>query len=153
VLSKGKPTYVRLWNDKPNVSPGRTHRFRNRLPNGEIKFKNEKLIDNQFGVRSNYWQYPVGLHIAKEAWVRAVAHGALMPERMAEDLILSYSKPDALVFDPFCGLATTSKMALLNDRRYLGMEDNNEFHQLAIRRMKEAHEKYEKRLIDRLEEA
>lgn len=73
-----------------------------------------------------------------------------MPEKMAEDLILCYSKSDDLVFDPFCGLATTCKMALLNHRRYLGMEIDKEFHRLAERRMKLAHLKYRQRLDELL---
>jgi site-specific DNA-methyltransferase (adenine-specific) len=146
ILTKGKPKYVKLWDDKPNVCPGRVHVFRNRRPNGELRSVEDTVIDHRFGVRLNYWRYAVGRHIAEESWVRAVRHGALMPEKLAEDLILSYSKPDALVFDPFYGLATTCKMALLNHRRYLGMEIGQDFHRLAVRRMKEAHQAYERRL-------
>jgi hypothetical protein len=69
-----------------------------------------------------------------------------MPEKMAEDLILCYRGPDDLVFDPFCGLATTCKMALLNHRHYLGMEIDEKYHRLAERRMKLAHLKYQQKL-------
>jgi len=73
-------------------------------------------------------------------------HPALMPEKMAEDLILSYSQADDLVFDPFCGLATTCKMALLNHRQYLGMEVDGKYHRLAERRMKLAHLNYRQKV-------
>lgn len=94
----------------------------------------------------NVWHYATGRYAAEETWVRKAAHGAIMPEKMAEDLILCYSKPDDLVFDPFCGLATTCKMALLNHRRYLGMEIDQKYHRLAEKRMTLAEMKYRQKL-------
>ena len=101
-------------------------------------------------MRPSVWRYAVGLHIAKEDWIRQVPHGALMPEKMAEDLILSYSMPDDLVFDPMAGLATTCKRALLNHRQYLGMEISQSYFQIAERRMRLAHEEYKVRLFEKL---
>jgi DNA modification methylase len=43
-----------------------------------------------------------------------------MPERMAADLIRTWSDVGDLVFDPSAGAGTTLKMALLSYRRYLG---------------------------------
>jgi DNA modification methylase len=83
---------------------------------------------------------------SSEDFVTQAAHGAIMPERMASDLILSYSRPNDLVFDPFSGLATTAKMALLNHRRYLGMEIDPTFHAFGERRMRLAHVKYREKL-------
>ena len=147
IVSKGKPSVVNLWNDKPNKNAGRSKTAHRRLPNGQKEKRKQTWIIAEYGRRGNVWSYPTGVHVAKEAWVReAKDHGAIMPEQIAEDLILSYSKPDALVFDPFCGFCTTPKMALLNHRQYLGMEDNAGFHELGIRRMKEAQDEYERRL-------
>jgi DNA modification methylase len=146
ILSKGKPRTVNVWQDKRNRSPARVHTFQNRHRNGQLLGVKEVVRHNKFGTRTNIWRYAVGLHVASEAWVRRAAHGALMPERMAEDLILSYSKPDDLVFDPFCGLATTCKLALLNHRRYLGIEVNEMFFRLAQSRMRLAHVEYRGRL-------
>lgn len=151
ILSKGKPRAVRLWQDKRNRSSARVHTFQRRHRNGQLLDVEEVVRHNEFGTRPNVWRYAVGLHVAREAWVRQAAHGALMPEKMAEDLILSYSKPDDLVFDPFSGLATTCKMALLNHRHSLGMEINQHFFELGVRRMRLAQVQYERRLAMDLE--
>jgi site-specific DNA-methyltransferase (adenine-specific) len=145
VLSKGEPTDVHLLRDRVNKHGGEGRAVRFRLPDGSVK-KQERYVISPTGARSSVWRYAVGRHVAEEPWVRRAAHGALMPEKMAEDLILSYSKADALIFDPFCGLATTCKMALLNHRRYLGMEVSAEYHRLAVKRMSQAHARY----LDRL---
>jgi len=61
-----------------------------------------------------------------------------MPEQMAEDHILSWSKVGDLVFNPFAGAGTAMKMALLNHRRYLGFEINPKYVEIARRRLREA---------------
>jgi site-specific DNA-methyltransferase (adenine-specific) len=145
ILSKGQPTTVDLRRDKLNKNKGQTRTAHRRLPNGEREKRVQKWTLGKYGRRPNVWRYATGVHIAEEAWVRE-KHPALMPEKMAEDLILCYSRPDDLVFDPFCGLATTCKMALLNHRHYLGMEIDEKFHRLSERRMKLAQLKYKQRL-------
>jgi site-specific DNA-methyltransferase (adenine-specific) len=145
VLSKGKPTTVNLFRDRQNKTSGRTTRYRKRHSDGDFDRRTRSCVIGCYGYRSNVWCYATGIHTAKEEWVRK-EHSALMVEKMAEDLILSYSKPDQLVFDPFCGLATTCKMALLNHRRYLGMEIDQRFYSLAERRMALAHREYAAKL-------
>jgi len=61
-----------------------------------------------------------------------------MPEKMAEDFILSWSKVGDLIFNPFAGGGTAMKMAFLNHRRYLGFEANPRFVEIAQRRLTEA---------------
>jgi site-specific DNA-methyltransferase (adenine-specific) len=93
-----------------------------------------------FGIRSAIWTYPTGRNVtAKEAY--AFGHPALMPEQMAEDHILSWTKVGDLVFNPFAGGGTALKMALLNYRRYLGFEINPRFVKIARRRLREAEAK------------
>jgi site-specific DNA-methyltransferase (adenine-specific) len=65
---------------------------------------------------------------------------------MAEDHILSWSRPGDLVFDPMAGAGTTCKMALLSHRRYLGFEINPLYHAIAERRMRDAQDEYRRRL-------
>jgi len=43
-----------------------------------------------------------------------------MDEKIAKDLIVSYSNQGDLVFDPMSGSGTTCKMAYLKRRLYLG---------------------------------
>jgi DNA modification methylase len=62
-------------------------------------------------------------------------HPAIFPERLAEDHILSWSNPGDLVLDPFMGSGTTGKMALKNNRRFVGIEISPEYVEIARERI------------------
>ncbi|QDV36977.1 DNA-methyltransferase [Tautonia plasticadhaerens] len=147
ILSKGRPRTVNLLRDKPNRQAGLVYTDAPRpLAQRERPLPSVKGRPiSALGVRSAVWTYPAGGRTTTRDRY-AFDHPALMPERMAEDHILSWSNPGDLLFDPFCGAATTCKMALLNHRRYLGFEINPQYHQIALRRMRDAHAEYRRRL-------
>ena len=66
----------------------------------------------------------------------AFNHPAIFPEKLAQDHILSWSNPGDIVFDPFLGSGTTAKMAVLNDRKYIGFEISKEYFDIACQRLK-----------------
>lgn len=134
ILAKGSPMTVNLLKDRKNKSEGRLRVEKQRYANGEF-CERPAYRASATGKRLKVWRYAVGKHAAAEPWVRQAAHGAYMPEKQAEDLILSYSRAGDLVFDPFSGCGTTAKMALVNHRHYLGFEIMPEFHRLAERRL------------------
>ena len=63
-------------------------------------------------------------------------HPAVFPEKLAEDHIISWSNPCDVVFDPFMGSGTTAKMALLNNRNYIGFELSEEYCKIAEERIR-----------------
>jgi len=63
-------------------------------------------------------------------------HPAQFPEQLARDHILSWSNPEDIILDPMCGSGTTLKMALENNRRYIGIEISEEYIKLAEDRIK-----------------
>lgn len=110
--------------------------FMNRKRDGSFAPTRKSKV-HPYGLRSAIWEYATGKHnTAKEIY--AYEHPALMPEKMAEDFILSWSKVGDLVFNPFAGGGTAMKMALLNHRRYFGFEINPKYVEIARRRLKEA---------------
>ena len=139
ILSKGKPKIVRLLRDRPNRTAGRlsggglTYRDRS-----GTWYRRPSTTVPSHGIRGDCWVYDVGgRKTTSDSY--AYAQGALMPEWLARDLILSYSEAGDLVLDPMAGAATTCKMALLTHRRYLGFEPWDEAHGIACRRMQDAH--------------
>jgi site-specific DNA-methyltransferase (adenine-specific) len=54
-------------------------------------------------------------------------HPAAFPEKLAEDHILSWSNEGDLVYDPFMGSGTTAKMAMKNNRNFVGSEISEEY--------------------------
>ena len=66
----------------------------------------------------------------------AFEHPAIFPERLAADHIISWSNKGDLVFDPFMGSGTTAKMAMINNRNYLGCEISADYVKIAEQRLK-----------------
>lgn len=65
------------------------------------------------------------------------AHFATFPPKLIEPCVLAGCPEGGFVFDPFSGSGTTGQVALQNGRRYLGIELNDEYQQLAIGRLSE----------------
>lgn len=65
-------------------------------------------------------------------------HPAQFPEALASDHILSWSNPGDVVFDPFLGSGTTGKMALLNQRKFIGVELDPGYFKIAKKRIEKA---------------
>jgi len=70
--------------------------------------------------------------------VNAFDHPAIMPEALANDHIISWSNEGDVVLDPFMGSGTTGKMALLNNRRFIGVELSPEYVEIAKKRIEDA---------------
>jgi len=146
VFSKGRPRSVHLIRDKENKHAGLLRRFKARTPDGKLRYAKHAKPIAEKGVRGPVWECHAGFQ-KTTGDLYAYDHPALMPEEMARDLIVSWSKPGDLVLDPFLGSGTTSKMALLNHRHFLGFEVHEPYYRIAVRRMKDAQAEY-RRLLD-----
>lgn len=62
-------------------------------------------------------------------------HPAIFPEALARDHILSWSNEGDTVFDPFLGSGTTGKMALAHGRKFIGIERDADYFDIACRRI------------------
>jgi len=139
VLSKGKPKTANLIMDKPNKRFGEKITGTGRNPDGTLKqhtaVKNKtNRVVKEFGVRTNVWLYSVGKwKVTKDDY--AYKHPAIFPEQLVKDHILTWSNPGDIVFDPFLGSGTTAKMALLNNRNFIGFEISEEYCEIAEQRI------------------
>ena len=64
-------------------------------------------------------------------------HPAVFPDKLAEDQIISWSNEGDLVFDPFMGSGTTGKMAILNNRNFIGVELVKNYYDISMKRIGE----------------
>lgn len=144
ILSKRKPTKVCLLNDRVNRTANQIVNGCERQINGKLTKKhgmNWRRI-KEYGVRFNIWQYKTGWNLSyNEEFLKG--HPAIFPEKLAEDHILSWSNKGDLVFDPFTGSGTTLKMAILNERNFIGSEISKEYCEIAQKRISKAQEKQE----------
>lgn len=136
VLSKGTPVTTNLIKDKENKSPGREVCYSSRKKNGDTVISHGSTHNKQvstYGIRYNVWDiYPV--LSSKER----TGHPAQFPEPLARDHIISWSNPGDTVFDPFMGSGTTGKMAVLNNRNFIGTELDPQYFQIAVERIPKA---------------
>ena len=136
ILSKGKP---KAFNEirVPCSTAGEKlgDNKRQRQVNGDLKpiTLTHKEVQ-QTKRKGNIWQYSVGNNKTTKDKI-AFQHPAIFPEKLAEDHILSWSNEDDLVFDPFMGSNTTGKMALLNNRKFIGIEKVAEYFEISKKRI------------------
>ena len=118
VLSKGSPKSINLIYDKPNGSFGVDKSgIGRRTKDGDKKIEIRKP-SKEFSRRNNWWYIPPQ---------KGKDHPAVFPEQLANDHIISWSNENDIVFDPFMGSGTTAKMAMLNNRRFIGCEISEEY--------------------------
>ncbi len=140
VLSKGSPRTFNPIRDRENTSAGQRLRSsrRNKKGMAVTTYNSSCLRLGEDNYRTNIWFCDVGWGKTTKDWYVYECHPALMPEDMARDLIVSWSRPGELAFDPMAGAGTTCKMALLTNRRYLGFEIHEPYFRIAQRRLWDA---------------
>ncbi|MGV2335048.1 MAG UNVERIFIED_CONTAM: site-specific DNA-methyltransferase [Planctomycetaceae bacterium] len=97
---------------------------------------NQRGFRQEYGGRSNVWEIAAGGSNSASESI-AYNHPAIFPEALARDHILSWSNEGDLVLDPFSGSGTTAKMAKLMGRRYIGIEINAEYCEIAAERLRQ----------------
>lgn len=131
VFCKGKiRNDIALLADKPNKWAGHTNWGNNTQydKDGNLKQTNNIKPVPEFSLRNNIWKYSVGFN-------DKTGHPAVFPEQLAQDHILSWSSEGDVVLDPFMGSGTTAKMAVLNNRHYIGFDVSEEYCQIAQERV------------------
>ena len=137
VFSKGAPKTFNQICDRKNKYAGSSVHGSLRNSDGSTKLHSctakgltKKIKD--FGSRFNYWVQPT------EKQSKRFCHPAMFPEKLAHDHIISWSNEGDIVLDPFMGSGTTGKMALLNNRNFIGIELDPEYFKIAEKRISEA---------------
>jgi site-specific DNA-methyltransferase (adenine-specific) len=135
ILSKGSPKTINLIADKKNKWAGETSfgksSFRNK--DGSLKVK-DKIKVKEFGVRNNVWEISNGKGFSTKDDI-AFLHPAIFPEELVKDHIISWSNKGDIVMDIFMGSGTTAKMAILNDRKWIGFEISKEYCEITRKRI------------------
>jgi DNA modification methylase len=121
VFSKGKPnTFNPIM--KKNVTAGavrHSRKFRN--ADGEmVDGFNGKPI-NEYGVDNNVWVMRNGMYKSTKDIV-AFEHPAIFPEELAVRHVVSWTKENDLIYDPFMGSGTSAKAAIQLKRNWIGSE-------------------------------
>ena len=138
VLSKGTPSTCNYLMT-PCLNAGKDmskSSYKNYSAN-EQKRKIKKLEVNSEKIKTNVWEFKVGKGSGDDSFSKK--HPATFPEKLAEDHILSWSNEGDIVMDIFAGSGTTRKMALKNNRRYIGFEIAEEYVEIDNARNNQIH--------------
>ena len=85
-------------------------------------------------IKGNIWRYSTGFNKSTKDKI-AFKHPAIFPEQLANDHILSWSNEGDLIYDPFMGSGTTAKMAISNNRNWVGSEISSEYCDITNKRI------------------
>jgi DNA modification methylase len=131
VLSKGSVKTFNPIKDKKNVGFGRDKNHGTvRQKDGSTKpITNQGKPISEYGQRHNVWK------ISGENSNINRLHPAQFSEQLANDHIISWSNENDIVMDIFMGSGTTAKMALLNNRNFIGFEISEEYYRIANKRI------------------
>lgn len=140
ILSKGK---LKTFNPikEPTKNAGKEFDWGNRKT---IMDKNQcrrdrgtdKIKVSNKKIKQNIFSYAIG--------GSKTGHPAIFPESLANDHIISWSKPHDTIFDPFMGSGTTGKMAIFNNRNFIGIELDPIYFQIAKDRIERAQSEKDK---------
>lgn len=108
---------------------GRRHFHEHDLTQGMMQYNTEfKSATHPLGRnKRSVWTVPPQSY--------SEAHFATFPPKLIEPCILAGCPVDGIVLDPFCGSGTTGMVALRHGRRFIGIELNAEYVDMAHRRI------------------
>lgn len=131
VFTKGVPKTFNPIKDRINKKYGVKYTQTVRQADGTTKDgcgKGKKTI-KKFGQRHNIWLIRPEMSNSKRC------HPAQFPEQLVYDHIISWSNPGDMVFDPFMGSGTTGVVAKTLNRKFIGIEKDPKYFQIAKKRI------------------
>ena len=127
IFSKKKPKTFNPIKDRKNKRFGDKYHQTVRQADGTTKDghgKGKKRIA-EYGQRHNIWlNYPEQSNTKR-------CHPAQYPENLVKDHLMTWSNEGDTVLDCFMGSGTTGKMALLNNRKFIGIEKDETYFKIA----------------------
>jgi len=128
VFSKGKPntTNISLRPRNNKCNDKRTYRKKKFSRNKDGEFNENDYYIKEQVPDFNVWDFYVGGGNTTNDKV-AFKHPAIFPEELVKKHILSWSNEGDIIYDPFMGSGTTSKMSILTKRNYIGSEISEEY--------------------------
>ena len=132
VLSKEKP---RTFNPIKIecVHKGELQGYKNKGKIGEdssLRDRAEKIPTKTTKIKSNIWYYNIG-NTAINYNKLASKHPAIFPYQLAYDHIISWTNENDIVLDCFMGSGTTGVAAINTNRKFIGIEKNTEYFNIA----------------------
>ena len=128
VFSKGKPkTFNPIMVDCKTAGQSYKSTTKKITKDKERQYKEFKI--NKQKVDSNVWDIAVAQN--------KTSHPAVFPEELVYKHMISWSNEGDIIMDIFSGSGTTHKVALENNRKFIGFEISKEYCDIEEKRLKE----------------
>jgi len=88
----------------------------------------------QTKIKNNFWKYYTGFNKSTKDKI-AFDHPAIFPELLAHDHIYSWTNENEIVLDCFSGSGTTAKQCERLKRRWIGIEIEEKYCEIAAKRI------------------
>jgi len=145
ILSKGTPKTFNPIVDRKNIYAGYSTLGENTTRKQDGSFsKQKKRVIKPFGMRYNVWK---GNTSGQENMCKAIAHPATFPLWLARDHIISWSNENDVVLDPFMGSGTTGVACKELGRKFIGIDIESSYVDLAKERIKRHKKEFESGLF------
>ena len=139
VFSNGRPKTFNPIKDRRNKWAGSVMHGTDRQPDGSTKpISGLGKVIQPLGMRFNYWMMSNNQ--------ADTGHPAPMPYSMAADHIITWSNPTETILDPFMGSGTTGVACVNLGRKFIGIEREERYFDIACKRIAEAYK--QPRLFD-----
>ena len=69
----------------------------------------------------------------------------MFPLKLAEDQVISWSNENDIILDPFMGSGTTGVACINTNRRFIGIEKEEKYFNIAKERIEEAEKEHNER--------
>ena len=106
---------------------------RKKAKNWVFNYKQLKEMTINKKQMRNMWDIPM----TKLSEKKHGKHPSQKPEEVIKRLIIGCTNKNELIIDPFSGSGTIPYVAKLYDRRFVGIENNETYHQQSLSRMSE----------------
>lgn len=137
VFSNGSPKHFNGIKDRPNKSAGTVMHGTDRQTDGTTtrKRRSGETIQSH-GLRHNWWV----MHNAYAGLGEFKGHPAPMPFSMADSHIRTWTDAGETVLDPFLGSGTTGVACVKLGRKFIGIEIEPKYFDIACRRIEKAYQ-------------
>lgn len=130
VFSKGKPKSFNPIKIECKTAGNVVRRHNGNKESGSaIRKRNDFTTTKRTKIKGNAWTYAVSN--------TRYDHPAIFPLKLAEDHISSWSNKNDVVLDPFMGSGTTGIACVNTNRKFIGIEKDEKYFEIAKRRIGE----------------